>query len=168
MLRGETRNQGKLYQFQYVAIHCRAAYASSGMPKPLIISLSVLLVLLGAALMYVIDAGSGLNFTQRDDLTAAEFMSIILSALGVILAAVTLMLGALAIVGWNSLESRAEKKVAETSRDFLRKRFSEEDVEYMEFVENIKEDVRIRILAFTRQLQQEIEAEKLEDIDPDA
>lgn len=138
------------------------------MSKLLASLLSILLVMLGASLMYVVDAASGLQFAKRGDISASEFTSIILTALGVILAAVTLMLGALAVVGWNSLESRAEKKVAETARTYLRKRFSEDDAEYIEFVENIKEDVRIRILAFINKMHQDVEAEKLEDIDPDA
>ncbi len=139
------------------------------MPKSLIVITAIILLLLGAALMYAIEAASGLTFTRTQNLTPAEFITIVLSALGVILAAMTLMIGALAIIGWNSIQSRVERKVDESSEDYLKRRFSDDDEEYQQFVEDIKEDVRVRLLAFTRQFQREIDEEdEREQGDPDA
>lgn len=144
-------------------------FREGSLPKSLIIFASVILLLLGAALMYAIDAASGLEFTRSENLTPAEFITIVLSALAVILAALTLMIGALAIIGWNSIQARVERKVDESSEDYLKRRFSDDDEEYQQFVEDIKEDVRVRLLSYTRQFQRELEEDdELEQGDPDA
>lgn len=88
--------------------------------------------------MYVIEAGSGLRLTPNSDISASDFISIILSALGVILTALALFLGVLALVGWATFEERLKQN----SDEFLKKRFSAEDERYIELINEIKEDVR--------------------------
>ena len=101
----------------------------------------LVLLLAGAALLYVIQAGSGLAPQPNDKISASEFISIILTALAVILAALALFLGGLAIIGWNSFEARVKRN----AEDFLEKRFSTSDQRYIDLVEEIKEDVRREI-----------------------
>lgn len=103
--------------------------------------LIIVLLLTGASLMYVIEAGSGLRLKPNPDISAADFISIILTALGVILAALALFIGGLAIVGWATFE----EKLRQNSDDFLRKRFSPDDQRYVDLITEIKEDVRREI-----------------------
>ncbi|WP_332746608.1 hypothetical protein [Sphingomonas sp. ZB1N12] len=101
----------------------------------------IVLMLTGAALLYVLQAGSGLTPSPNDKISSADFISIILTALGVILAALALFLGGLAIIGWSAFESR----VKQSSDEFLERRFSTTDIRYVELVQEIKEDVRREI-----------------------
>ena len=121
------------------------------MPRWLIFLNALLLVLLGAGLMYVIEAGSGLELLPSDKVSPSEFISIILTALAVILGALTLMLAALAIVGWSAFKSMVERRSEDSAKDFLKERFSDGDKDYLQFVEDIKEDVRLRLLAWSRE-----------------
>ncbi len=119
--------------------------------------------------MYVIDSASGLQFAKSEEVSSSNFITIVLTALAVILAAMTLMIGALAIIGWNSIQSRVEIKVDKASEEYIKRRFSNDNDDYLQFVEDIKEDVRIRLLTFTRELQRELEEdEEQEQSDPDA
>ena len=137
------------------------------MPKLLIAANVIICLLLGAALMYVIESGSRLQFVPSSTVGPTEFISIILSALGVILAAMALLIGVLAIVGWNSIQNQVERKIKDHAGDYLSKRFSDDNGEYLQFVEDIKEDVRVRLLEFTRELQVEWEQdERREQVDP--
>jgi len=139
------------------------------MPKWLVFLNSLILILLGASIVYVIELGSELQLLPSDRIGPADFLAIILTALGVIIAAVTLMVGALAIIGWNNIESRVDRKIDEKSSIYLQRRFSDDDEAYVQFVEDIKEDVRLRLLAFTRELQREWNEENEGNkIDPDA
>lgn len=113
--------------------------------------------------MYVIEAGSSLKFLPSDTISPADFISIILTALGVILAAMAIMLGLVAVVGWSSIRTMIESRSDEVSRDYLKNRFSDKNEQYLQFVEDVKEDVRIRILPLSRQEPIENLAE-----DPDA
>lgn len=120
-----------------------------------------LLLLTGAALMYVIEAGSGLRFMPGDKVSPSDFISIILTALGVILAALALVLGGLAIVGWATFE----EKLKHNSDEFLKKRFSAEDQRYIDLINEIKEDVRREIQIKSNR---KIELENQSPFDPDA
>lgn len=73
-------------------------------------------------------------------------------------------------MGWTSIQSQTERKIELISEDYLKKRFSDDDDEYKQFVEDIKEDIRLRLVQFARQIQNEVQKEQnLEDeIDPDA
>lgn len=138
------------------------------MPKWLAALIAIILILLGGALMYVIDAGSHLRWMKSDAIGPADFISIILTALGVILAAMTLILGLLAVVGWTSIQTTVERKVEAISKDHLKSRFGDEDKEYLQFVEDIKEDIRLRMLPFVQEIQRELKDENLQNVDPDA
>jgi hypothetical protein len=121
----------------------------------------ILLLLAGAALMFVVKAGSGLNLLPSDRISSADFISIILTALGVILAALALFIGVLAIVGWATFEERLKHH----SEEFLRRRFSPEDQRYVDLVNELKEDVR-RELELKNPKPDEVENES--PFDPDA
>ena len=121
------------------------------MPRWLIVLTSIVLLLLGAASMYVIEAGSSLELRPSDRIGPTEFVSIILTALAVILGALTLMIGVLAIMGWSAFQSIVERKAEDSATEYLEERFSERDADYLQFVEDIKEDVRVRLLNWTRE-----------------
>jgi hypothetical protein len=93
------------------------------MPKRLQVVAAIILVLLGAALIVVIQKASGLSPQPADEMTYAEFTSVILTALGVMLAALTLFLGAVALIGWTSFEGLVERNTSE----YLEKRFGTQD-----------------------------------------
>jgi hypothetical protein len=95
------------------------------------------LLLGGAALLVVIGQGTGLQLAPNDAVSRADFLGIILSALAVMLTAVTIFLGVLALFGWVTFESR----VKQSSEAFLDRRFSDEDPRYKQLVEDIKADV---------------------------
>jgi len=121
----------------------------------------VLLLLTGAAMMYVIEAGSGLQIAPDDEVSSAEFISIILTALGVILAALALFLGGLAVIGWTTFEERLKHN----SDEFLKKRFSPEDEQYILLINDLKEDVRREMQIRSPQVN---DLENQSPFDPDA
>lgn len=91
--------------------------------------------------MYVIEAGSSLRLRPNSDISSADFISIILTALGVILAALAIFIGGIAVIGWATFE----EKLRQNSDDFLKRRFSPEDQRYVDLIADIKEDVRREI-----------------------
>lgn len=119
---------------------------------------STVLLLIGAALVVVIQIGSGLSFANMT-FSSAEFISIILTALGVILAALALFIGVLAVIGWATFES----KIKSTSEEFLERRFSTDDLRYGELIAEIKEDVRRQIATTQRHELPENESPYSED-----
>ena len=122
---------------------------------------AVLLLLTGAALMYVIQSGSGLQFLPSDKVSSAEFISIILTALGVILAALALFIGGLAVIGWATFEERLKLH----SEEFLKRRFSPEDSRYVDLINDLKEDVRREVELRSKA---RAEPENISPYDPDA
>ena len=115
--------------------------------------LNVLVLLLtGAGLLYIIQKGSGLTAHPNDAINSADFISIILTALGVILAALALFLGGLAIIGWTSFEA----KLAQSAEEFLERRFSTNDQRYVNLIDELKQDVR-REMALSRRKAGDIE-----------
>lgn len=106
------------------------------------ILIAMLLICLGAALFSVAMKASGLSFAPDPDIGPSEFISIILTALGVIIAVVTLLIGVMAIYGWITFETR----VTQASQEFLKKRFSPEDPQYAELIAEIKGDVRLQLM----------------------
>lgn len=125
------------------------------------VPLAVLMLLTGAALMYVIKAGSGLQLLPSDKISSADFISIILTALGVVLAALALFIGGLAIVGWATFEDRLKQH----SEEFLKRRFSADDPRYVDLINELKEDVR-RELELRKTARKE--PENASPFDPDA
>ncbi len=121
----------------------------------------MILLLAGAAMMYVIQAGSGLQLLPSDKITSADFISIILTALGVILAALALFIGVLAIIGWATFEDRLKHN----SEEFLKRRFSASDQRYVDLINELKEDVR-RELELKKPKSNDLENQS--PFDPDA
>lgn len=96
---------------------------------------AIFLMLIGAVLLVVIARGSGLSLAPNRAISGAEFVSIVLSALGVMLTAVTVFLGALAIIGWATFETR----VQQSANSFMKKRFAEDDPDYQAFIERVEQ-----------------------------
>lgn len=94
-------------------------------------------MLIGAVLLVVAVKGSGLTFAPNRNVFESEFVSIILTALGVMLTAVTVFLGALAIIGWSTFETR----VQQSADAFMVRRFADEDPDYKAFVSKVEEQV---------------------------
>lgn len=97
----------------------------------------LLVLFLGAMLLLVTQHAAHLP-PPDSDMTYADFLSLILTALGVMLTVLTIFLGVLAFVGWATFES----KMKMSSEEFLEKRFSPADPRYADLVTEIKEDVR--------------------------
>lgn len=123
------------------------------MPRWLVVCNSLILILLGGALAYVISAGSNLRLVATDAVGPSEFISIILTALAVILGALTLMIGLLALLGWSSFQTMVEKKAEQSTRGYLKNRFGDEDEAYLQIVEDIKEDVRVRLIDWMKRYE---------------
>lgn len=70
-----------------------------------------------------------------------DLIATILTALGVILAALALFIAIIAFFGWVTFE----KRIGESAENFLERRFSPEDPRYMELLSEIKQDVRRQI-----------------------
>lgn len=96
----------------------------------------VVAALAGAGLWAVASTGMRLEHAAND-ISYAEFTSIILTALGVLIAVLGLLLGALAIVGWATFQ----RQVAESSERYLAKQFDDEGQAYRRLVRELKEDV---------------------------
>ena len=94
-------------------------------------------MLIGAILLVVVVKGSGLTFGPNRSVSEAEFVSIILTALGVMLTAVTVFLGALAIIGWATFETR----VQQSANAFMNKRFADDDPDYKAFLKKVEDKV---------------------------
>lgn len=65
----------------------------------------MLVFALGAILLLIVQYSVQLPSADKD-MTYSDFISIILTALGVMLTALTIFLGVLAVVGWTSIESK--------------------------------------------------------------
>ncbi len=105
---------------------------------------AIFLMLVGAMLLVVIVKGSGLTFGPNRSVSEAEFVSIILTALAVMLTAVTVFLGALAIIGWSTFETR----VKQSAEAFMKVRFADDDPEYKIFMARVESQVNINAETF--------------------
>lgn len=65
----------------------------------------MLVFALGAILLLIVQYSAQLPPPDKD-MTYSDFISVILTALGVMLTALTIFLGVLAVVGWTSIESK--------------------------------------------------------------
>ncbi len=92
---------------------------------------------LGAFLLLLVQHAAHLP-PPDNKMTYADFIALILTALGVMLTVLTIFLGVLAFVGWTTFET----KMKVSSEEFLDRRFSPADPRYAELVAEIKEDVR--------------------------
>lgn len=97
----------------------------------------MLVFALGAVLLLTVQYAAHLP-PPDNTMTYADFIALILTALGVMLTVLTIFLGVLAFVGWTTFET----KMKVSSEDFLERRFSPADPRYADLVMEIKEDVR--------------------------
>lgn len=95
--------------------------------------------LFGAGLLIVAQSAAGLQ-PPHDSVTTADFLGIILSALGVMVAILTLFLGVLAIFGWTAFRTIIEDKF----EDLFRRRFDANNPAYGALVDQLVEDARAR------------------------
>ncbi|WP_170004569.1 hypothetical protein [Pseudopontixanthobacter vadosimaris] len=95
-------------------------------------------LIVGASLAYLLWAGSNLRMEPNPNISGADFVAIILTALGVILAALAIFLGGMALVGWKTFDDR----VRTHAEEFLEKRFSPSDQRYADLVETLRDDAR--------------------------
>jgi hypothetical protein len=79
-----------------------------------------------------------------------NFISVILTALGVILAALALGLGALAVVGWQTFESNVQRRVGEVIGEVLQSGF-QKNGELRPFLEQAVDKVSYDILVDSKQ-----------------
>lgn len=95
--------------------------------------------LMGGGLLLIAQNVAGLRM-PHDNITPADFLAIILSALGVMVAILTFFLGVLAIFGWTAFRTIIEDKF----EDLFRRRFDANDPAYGALVEQLVEDARAR------------------------
>lgn len=132
------------------------------MPRLLTIIGGVVLLVVGAALAVLIQKASGLDPTPSKSMSYAEFISVILTALGVILAALTIFLGAIAFIGWASFEALVQRK----ARDYLVDRFGAQDPSVNRDTNELKETIRREIELHSKKSEEL--PENISPFDPDA
>lgn len=96
---------------------------------------------IGLSVGIVIFARPGIALTVSPTVTYDDLIATILTALGVILAALALFIGIIAFFGWVTFE----KRIAQSAETFLERRFSPDDPRYIELLAEIKQDVRRQI-----------------------
>lgn len=74
----------------------------------------------GAALTYLVWAGSNLTLEPNPDVSSSDFVAIILTALGVILAALAVFLGGMALFSWRNFDQRIGSQVEEYLDEFVK------------------------------------------------
>jgi hypothetical protein len=132
------------------------------MPRSLTVMGGVVLVLVGAALAVLIQKASGLDPAPSESMSYAEFTSVILTALGVILAALTIFLGAIAFIGWASFEALVQRK----AREYLVNRFGAHDPSVNRDTDELKETIRREIELHSKKSDEL--PENMSPFDPDA
>jgi hypothetical protein len=99
----------------------------------------------GAIILLIVLNSSGLRPTVRDNISTADFLAIILTALGVMVAILTFFLGVLAFFGWTAFRTITEDKF----EDLFRRRFDASNPEYGALVNQLVEDARAQKAAST-------------------
>ena len=113
----------------------------------------------GACLLMVLLDGSGIQPIVRRDIPTADFLGIILSALGVMVAILTFFLGVLAFFGWTAFRTIIEDKFEE----LFRRRFDASNPEYGALVNQLVEDARAQNAAAAIAAAQTNEADENDD-----
>jgi hypothetical protein len=114
---------------------------------------------LGAAIAYVVWAGSNLRLEPNPNISSADLLAIILTALGVILAAIAVFLGGMALVSWRYFDERVGNQVEDYLNKFVK------PTERYEAIEELLRDHREK----TKKLAEaEKELENLSNFDEDA
>jgi hypothetical protein len=80
---------------------------------------SLFMIAVGAWLFAFVLRGSGLELKPSNSLTYGDFISLMLTSLGVMLAVLTIFLAVLAILGWASFKSLIEDAI----QNYLKDRF---------------------------------------------
>jgi len=93
---------------------------------------------LGAAAFALVLWSTGVQATVRADLTSVDVVTIVLGALGVMIAILTLFLGVLAIYGWATFRSIIEERFDEA----VRQRFDPSKDEYKSLLTKVIEDAK--------------------------
>lgn len=98
----------------------------------------------GAGLLHIVQEAGALR-PPHDDVSTADFLGIILSALGVMVAILTFFLGVLAFFGWTAFRTLIEDKFEE----LFRRRFDASNAEYGKIIEQLVEDARAQTLVLS-------------------
>lgn len=104
---------------------------------PSVVSLIVAFVL-GAAALSLVIWSTGVRASMRADLSQADVVTIVLGALGVMVAILTLFLAVLAFYGWATFRSIIEERFDEA----MRQRFDPAKDEYQVLLTKIIEDAK--------------------------
>lgn len=97
--------------------------------------------LIGAAVTLLLLHASGLEPRAKEDIPMADFMVIVLAALGVMVAILTFFLGVLAVFGWTAFRTI----INDNFEDLFRRRFDASNTEYAEAMSRLVEDARAKM-----------------------
>jgi len=97
----------------------------------------------GAAIILIVLDASHLRPSIRNDVSNADFLAVILSALGVMIAILTFFLGVLAIFGWTAFRTIIDDKF----EDLVRRRFDANNPQYGQMVSRLVDDARAQLQA---------------------
>lgn len=95
----------------------------------------------GAVVILILLDAAHLRPSIRNDISSADFLAVILSALGVMVAILTFFLGVLAVFGWTAFRTIIEDKF----EDLVRKRFDASNQQYGHLVRQLVEDARAQL-----------------------
>lgn len=98
----------------------------------------VIAAIFGAIMLLILLNASDLRPSLRNDISNADFLAVILSALGVMVAILTFFLAILAIFGWTAFRTIIEDKF----EDLFRRHFNASNAEYGNLVSQLVEDAR--------------------------
>ncbi|MFN2474305.1 MAG: hypothetical protein ABR588_10370 [Sphingomicrobium sp.] len=114
----------------------------------------VLAFVLGAAAFCLILWTGGVRPVVRQELSSIDIVTMVLGALGVMVAILTLFLGVLALFGWTAFRSIIEERFDHK----MRERFNPANDEYKELLKNVVEDAKS--IQLTKSSQTEVPALK--------
>lgn len=98
----------------------------------------ILAFVFGAAALSLVLWSTGVRASMRAELSQVEVVTIVLGALGVMIAILTLFLGVLAFYGWATFRSIIEERFDEA----MRRRFDPGDDEYQLLLTKVIEDAK--------------------------
>jgi hypothetical protein len=106
-------------------------------PGPSVVSL-ILAFLIGAAALALVHWSTGVQPSVKAELSQVDVVTIVLGALGVMIAILTLFLAVLALYGWATFRSIIEERFDEA----MRQRFDPSKDEYQSLLTKIIEDAK--------------------------
>jgi len=125
--------------------------AKQNSTNPGIVSL-VLAFVLGAAALSLLLWSTGVRASMRAELSQVDVVTIVLGALGVMVAILTLFLAVLAFYGWATFRSIIEERFDEA----MRRRFNPAEDEYQSLLTRFLEDAKS--LQLTKEADTEVPA----------